>query len=528
MLHRYGPAGWQYFTRGPWPDPATRWNWRLETVARCAVALFGLVYLALSLWFTADIASLALERRPGFWLFLQRASEIDSLVSPILPLMLGGLGYAVWCTWHLHRVALLRNRTTFEEACASEHLAPDTLRLSVGFALRDDLRRAARTMGRIRDRLFQVIPTPGALAVLAAFACLGTWLWPQFGRSLESATLAPMTLGLTSFDWLFRITVMAMLFATAWGAYRLLAVWSGLRDVLEIFARMPIIPAFERLPPRLARLTRLTLPGLATRTSVGMVADLQWLHLQQIYRTRREEIAAPLARDHGSLLLRMDQLMQGDAVQHLTLGVTGRRALAERFTTLHEVLRELWRVEPMPADLTALEHALEKEFEKPDPAGGTAVSTTLRIRRGFAGPVRIWLRAAEEYAATRMVEYTEWVVRHLRLLAAFLVLSLLLATLVIASYPYHPQSLLRVLLLMVLLGAVGALLLVLVQMNRDDVLSRIGRTEPGRLTWDLNFVVHLVAFGAVPLLTLLSSEFPTLRGLLFAWVEPLIKMLVRQ
>jgi hypothetical protein len=526
MMRRYGAAGWQFVRYGPWIDATARWNARLEFTARTAVGLFGVMYLVLSLWLSADIVRLALDPSVGFWLFLQRAGEIDSMVSPVLPLMLGGLGYAVWSTWHLHRVALLRNRTTFEDACAPEVAPRDVVRKTVGTALRDDLRRAARTMGRIRERLFQVVPSPWALAILAGFACLGTWLWPQFGQSLESVTLVSAIGNLSSFDWLFRTTVLAMLFAIAWGAFRMLTVWSGLRQVLEAFAAMPIVPAFERLPSRLARLTRLTLPGLATRTSTGMVADLQWLHLQRIYQLRRGQILGALGDDRAALAAEIEQLMQGDAVQHVSLGVSGRRALAERFRSLHAVLRELWRLEPSEADLGALEQALGKEFDKPESSNPAA--TTLRIRRGFAGPVGLWLRAAEEYAATRMVEYTEWVVRSLRLLAGFLVLSLVLATLLVASYPYHPQSLLRALLLMVLLGAVGSLLLVLVQMNRDEVLSRIARTEPGRLTWDFSFVLHLAAFVAVPLLTLLSSEFPALRGLLFAWVQPVVQMLVRQ
>ena len=138
------------------------------------------------------------------------------------------------------------------------------------------------------------------------------------------------------------------------------------------------------------------------------------------------------------------------------------------------------------------------------------------------------LRAAEEYAGTRMVEYVEWVTRHLRELALFMLLSLLLATLLLSSYPYPPQSLLRLILLVVLGGTVGSLIFVLVQMNRDEVLSRIDRTEPGRVTWNFSFVMNLLTFGALPLLTLLSSEFPELRSFLFAWADPILKMLAKQ
>jgi hypothetical protein len=79
----------------------------------------------------------------------------------------------------------------------------------------------------------------------------------------------------------------------------------------------------------------------------------------------------------------------------------------------------------------------------------------------------------------------------------------------------------------VLIGAVGATIRVMVQMNRNEVLSRIQRTEPGRLSWDGQFLLNLVTFGLIPLLTLLSSAFPGLRDTLFSWAEPLIKALAK-
>jgi hypothetical protein len=330
------------------------------------------------------------------------------------------------------------------------------------------------------------------------------------------------------FDKLFRLMVFAMLLATSWGAFRLAVVWLGLRKCLEGFARMPIVTAFDRLPPRLARLTQLSLPGPASGTAIGAVADLQWLHLQGIHQAKKEAFAEELGPDRAELTEVVADLMKEPAAQELALTSRGRRALVERLGTLHDVLRELWRLEPMKADVNALIEGLNKEFEKPVPRGGEEASTALLIRRGFAGPVRLWVRAAEEYAGTRMVEYVEWVTRHLRELALFMLLSLLLATLLLSSYPYPPQSLLRLILLVVLGGTVGSLIFVLIQMNRDEVLSRIDRTEPGKVTWNLRFVMNLLTFGALPLLTLLSSEFPELRKFLFAWAEPILKMLAKQ
>jgi hypothetical protein len=405
--------------------------------------------------------------------------------------------------------------------------SPRKPRTTFRTALRDDLRRSAVDIRTIRLRLFRVAPSNWAVGLIVAFLCLGVWVGPQFGRSLE-ALMSDAPDGVPMFDKLFRLMVFAMLLATSWGAFRLAVVWLGLRKCLEGFARMPIVTAFDRLPPRLARLTQLSLPGPASGTAIGAVADLQWLHLQGIHQAKKEEFAKELGPDRAELTEVVADLMKEPAAQELALTSRGRRALVERLGTLHDVLRELWRLEPMKADVNALIEGLNKEFEKPVPRGGEEASTALLIRRGFAGPVRLWVRAAEEYAGTRMVEYVEWVTRHLRELALFMLLSLLLATLLLSSYPYPPQSLLRLILLVVLGGTVGSLIFVLIQMNRDEVLSRIDRTEPGKVTWNLRFVMNLLTFGALPLLTLLSSEFPELRKFLFAWAEPILKMLAKQ
>src|SRR4029078_2067241 len=83
-----------------------------------ATAVFGVVYLSLSIGFVTDIMNLSKPDPGRCGLFFRRAVEIDSMVSPVLPLVLGGLGLAVWCTWHLRRIALLQQRTLFERGCS--------------------------------------------------------------------------------------------------------------------------------------------------------------------------------------------------------------------------------------------------------------------------------------------------------------------------------------------------------------------------------------------------------------------------
>jgi hypothetical protein len=42
------------------------------------------------------------------------------------------------------------------------------------------------------------------------------------------------------------------------------------------------------------------------------------------------------------------------------------------------------------------------------------------------------------------------------------------------------------------------------------------------------FLLNVFTFGVVPLLALLSSEFPGIRNALFSWVQPLVGAMVKQ
>jgi hypothetical protein len=61
------------------------------------------------------------------------------------------------------------------------------------------------------------------------------------------------------------------------------------------------------------------------------------------------------------------------------------------------------------------------------------------------------------------------------------------------------------------------------QMDKDAILSRLSDTEPGKL--DSAFYVRLVSYGALPLLTVLASQFPSIGRFLFSWVQPAIETL---
>jgi hypothetical protein len=302
------------------------------------------------------------------------------------------------------------------------------------------------------------------------------------------------------------------------------AVWSALRRCLEAVSGTPLVTAFERLPTRIARLTRLNFFGVARSAVVAPVAAVQWRHLHML----GEEVQTlPPAKDAGPTALAADAELRARVARFAalpqpvtSLGICGDEGrLGGNFVELAALLERFWEREPGAAGMEQVRAAAERQGD-----GRDAPSTSGQFRRSFSDPLRLWLRAAEEFAAVLVVDYVEWVIAQLRVLALFLFSSLLITIVLLSSYPFQPESLVRLVFVVILLSTVAGIMSVVVQMNRDEVLSRIAGTEPGKVTWDWHFVTNALVFGLVPVATLISSEFPEVRGFLFAWVGPLSRL----
>jgi hypothetical protein len=133
------------------------------------------------------------------------------------------------------------------------------------------------------------------------------------------------------------------------------------------------------------------------------------------------------------------------------------------------------------------------------------------------------LNVLEEFIALRYVSFIRGVLGHLRHVMIFLALSFSLTLISLNIYSFEPhQSLIwSFTLIFVVTGAmvVG----VLVQLHRDPILSRVTGTTANAL--DLHFYLRLVAFGGVPLLTLLATHFPSIGRYLVGFLQPSLEAL---
>ncbi len=74
-------------------------------------------------------------------------------------------------------------------------------------------------------------------------------------------------------------------------------------------------------------------------------------------------------------------------------------------------------------------------------------------------------------------------------------------------------------------AAVGVYLLV--ALERDEILSGLWSTKPGKVGLGSGLVLRIVAYAALPLLTVFASQFPEAAGGLTSWLEPVRQMLPR-
>jgi hypothetical protein len=88
-------------------------------------------------------------------------------------------------------------------------------------------------------------------------------------------------------------------------------------------------------------------------------------------------------------------------------------------------------------------------------------------------------------------------------------------------FPFQAKQRLLALIWVDIVMGVAVALTVLFLMEKDEVLSRMADTTPGRITWNRDTIVRVVVYGLVPLLTLFAAQFPEVGAQLLEWLKPI-------
>lgn len=125
---------------------------------------------------------------------------------------------------------------------------------------------------------------------------------------------------------------------------------------------------------------------------------------------------------------------------------------------------------------------------------------------------------AAKYVALQYSVYIGYVLHHLQNLLLCCITCFVSLVAALNSFSFQaPQAMFRFLMATLVVSAV-AVLMVLAQMERDAILSRLSGTPEGELGKD--FYLRALTYGAVPVLTVLSTQFPAISRFVSAWIQP--------
>jgi hypothetical protein len=160
------------------------------------------------------------------------------------------------------------------------------------------------------------------------------------------------------------------------------------------------------------------------------------------------------------------------------------------------------------------------------PGGSHAqVPTVALYMSAVPEQVYVWMRMAEDFVALRVATFISHVISQLRHLLTFALIAGLLLVLSVSAYPLQPARFVTVFAWALVLVIVIAALAVIVRMERNEILSRIGGSKPGRVDLNFGLLSQLFVYVLLPLVAVLANIFPEMRDLLFSWVGPLHQLL---
>jgi hypothetical protein len=136
-----------------------------------------------------------------------------------------------------------------------------------------------------------------------------------------------------------------------------------------------------------------------------------------------------------------------------------------------------------------------------------------------APPSDEWAKLAETFLAGRILAFLHYVLAHLQNLVIFVNAGMLLLLLTVTSYPFQPHDLLLLFGWLLILSVSAATIFIFVQMDRDKVLSLFSGGVPGQLNWNRDFLLRIAIHGVLPILALLSVQFPEALQQILSWLS---------
>lgn len=446
-------------------------------------------------------------------LFFERATNLANGVTPVVPIIMLGLAFFGWACVQLKRLYLLDVHDVDNPFFSNQSL----LRF-------EEINKYHK---EIDDRLR--IPWQGAnkyvvaiTALVLLFVCCR--LYVHFVPTVEG-TVHNLVLYLA-------LIILAVLIVCGWVHLR--KIWENTQKLLHAITLLPLEKAFAHIP---SAVTSMFGPNL-TSERPGRRGHLNYQRVQHNLLTQEyPAIARDLPADAlpPTLAKEMEKVMTpctddpndpDKASCHLIK--TARLCLQMLGNIWKDPgLRErlLGQVSDEVSDkLSALSNS-SVVIQKTVQTGGaiTKIDETIKPRETDK-TVQNWLARVQDFVALEVTFYLSQFFVQLRNLALFLSFAPFLFLLAVTSYPFQPQRL-WVLLAVLLIGLVTlSVIWIVIQIERNELVSRILKTTPNQISFRWGFISHLFLY-AIPLLGILGAMSSDMSDLMHSWMDPLLQLL---
>jgi hypothetical protein len=130
----------------------------------------------------------------------------------------------------------------------------------------------------------------------------------------------------------------------------------------------------------------------------------------------------------------------------------------------------------------------------------------------------------QAYLALRLVALIRYGMLHIGAMIGFVAYGFVLAVGSIMFYPFEGRKTIGELLMLSFLGLLIWIGTMMVQFQRNEMLSHLDGSKPGEANyWQV--VLHLVTVGGLPLIAVLTSQFPGIANFAYTFFRPLLGVL---
>ena len=460
------------------------WSWAAINVALVAV-IAGFAFLFLSrFWIYGG------ETRRT--LFFIRAVDLTTGLTPLTPLFFLSMSFLAWAFFQLKRADQ-----------ADRYSVPPPFPAGAGESASDGAFNRINELDRSVQEEIQhensALRHPKAVALgLLLLLALGLGVWMNSLPTIEG----------WSWDGLFFTGFWVMFALSVATLIRLYYLWRRAKKVLDAISLVPMMRAFARLPVKITDVF-----GKYLFTQRPRLEHLQVpLHQLRLLAEATRSMAdlPPELSDTGRIADALENRLR-EGLDPAAERITAARAERDLRGKLSAVAAScLTALAPRWKSLSVEDAYGEGEKAKED-------------KRKTAEPASepAWVPLAENVVAAQIIIYVSQFFLQVRglVITAMVCTSLLLLS--ATSYPFHPEHLLLVCLIGLSGAGLFAVIYVLIEMNRDEVVSRILKTTPGKFSLDSGVFGSFLTY-VVPTVGVLAAQ---LSGS-FRWLlDPLLHVL---